>query len=433
MANLTNLIDKVRVELGDLGKSFVTQFVADGTTNRFKLHYAPLDGTTVTVLKNGVDISDNSSIEESTGVLVTDVLPVDGDEFTVSGNYYRYFTAQELTTLINTAIETHTARKTDSLGRELTIDTLPTVEDYPLVVYATTLALYTLATDAAFDIDIIAPDGVNIPRSERYRQLMQMVDTRKEQYRELCLQLGIGLYGIEVFTLRRISKMTNRYVPVYKPQEVDDRSHGQRTNVPRPTYGDSPITWPTKREDWTAYQNLEFQQIYTETANYAGKAFTAKLLIQRGSVQKLQDFDLSVDTSNTATITSATRTSGSSNLVLGVSGSTGWAVVGRSVFIYGVDDAVDGEYGITAVGSGTFTVVTVGQTTALSLTQLVGQAEDADSQKSYTFDLYLTKDQTRVLANRTWWSISTVDLLTDESVEIHGGHLFTQKASEVIL
>ena len=432
MANLTNLIDKVRVELGDLGKSFVTQFVADGTTNRFKLHYAPLDGTTVTVLKNGVDISDNSSIEESTGVLVTDVLPVDGDEFTVSGNYYRYFTAQELTTLINTAIETHTARKTDSLGRELTIDTLPTVEDYPLVVYATTLALYTLATDAAFDIDIIAPDGVNIPRSERYRQLMQMVDTRKEQYRELCLQLGIGLYGIEVFTLRRISKMTNRYVPVYKPQEVDDRSHGQRTNVPRPTYGDSPVTWPTKREDWIAYQNLEFQQTYSETANYAGKSFTAKLLIQRGSVQKLQDFDLSVDTSNTATITSATRTSGSSNLVIGVSGATGWAVVGRSVFIYGVDDAIDGQYDITAVGSGTFTVVTVA-TTAVSLTQLSGQAEDADSQKEYTFDLYLTKDQTRVLANRTWWSISTVDLLTDESVEIHGGHLFTQKASEVIL
>jgi hypothetical protein len=244
--------------------------------------------------------------------------------------------------------------------------------------------------------------------------------------------LGIGLYGIEVFTLRRISKMTNRYVPVYKPQEVDDRSHGQRTNVPRPTYGDSPITWPTKREDWTAYQNLEFHQTYSESANYAGKSFTAKLLIQRGSVQKLQDFDLSVDTPNTATITSATRTSGSSNLVIGVSGATGWTVVGRSVFIYGVDDAIDGQYDITAVGSGTFTVVTVA-TTAVSLTQLSGQAEDADTQKEYTFDLYLTKDQTRVLANRTWWSISTVDLLTDESVEIHGGHLFTQKASEVIL
>lgn len=432
MANLTNLIDRVRVELGDLGKSFVTQFVADGTTNRFRLHYAPLDGSTVTVLKNGVDISDESSIEESTGVLVTDALPVDGDEFTVSGNYYRYFTAQELTTLINTAIETHTAHKTDSLGRELTVANLPVVEEYPLVVYATTLALYTLATDSAFDIDIIAPDGVNIPRSERYRQLMQMVDTRKEQYRELCLQLGIGLYGIEVFTLRRISKMTNRYVPVYKPQEVDDRSHGQRANVPRPTYGDSPITWPTKSEDWTAYQNRAFHQTYSETTNYAGKAFTAKLLIQRGSVQVVQNFDLSVDTTNTATITSATRTAGSANLVLGVSGATGWAVTGRSVFISGVDSAVNGEYEITAVGSGTFTVVTTA-TTALSLTQLSGQAEDAESQKVYTFDLYLTKDQTRVLANRTWWSISTVDLLTDESIEIHGGHLFTQKASEVIL
>lgn len=432
MANLTNLIDRVRVELGDLGKSFVTQFVADGTTNRFRLHYAPLDGTTVTVLKNGIDISDYSSIEESTGVLVTDVLPADGDEFTVSGNYYRYFTAQELSTLIDTAVATHTAHKTDSLGRDLTLDTLPTVEEYPLVVYATTLALYTLATDSAFDIDIIAPDGVNIPRSERYRQLMQMVDTRKEQYRELCLQLGIGLYGIEVFTLRRISKMTNRYVPVYKPQEVDDRSHGQRANVPRPTYGDSPITWPTESGDWTAYQNLAFHQTFGEMGNHAGKAFTAKLLIQRGSIQKVQDFDLSVDTSDTAVVTSANRTSGSNNLVIGVSGTNAWLSVGLSVFIAGVSDDVDGRYDITALGNGTLTVVTTA-TTALSLSDLSGLVEDAESQKMYTFDLYLTKDQTRVLSNRNWWSIAAVDLLTDESIEIFGGHFFTQKASEVIL
>ena len=39
MATLLSLTDRVRVELGDLGKSFVTQFVADGTTNRFKLLY----------------------------------------------------------------------------------------------------------------------------------------------------------------------------------------------------------------------------------------------------------------------------------------------------------------------------------------------------------------------------------------------------------
>ena len=68
MANIDSLISRVRVELGDLGKSFVTQFVADGSTNRFKLHYAPLDSTTVTVqrklISNGTvyDITNNAQL-----------------------------------------------------------------------------------------------------------------------------------------------------------------------------------------------------------------------------------------------------------------------------------------------------------------------------------------------------------------------------------
>ena len=45
------------------------------------------------------------------------------------------------------------------------------------------------------------------------------------------------MYGVEVFTLRRISRMTNRYVPVYEPQEVDDGSLPQRAWITIPTYG----------------------------------------------------------------------------------------------------------------------------------------------------------------------------------------------------
>jgi hypothetical protein len=40
-----SLTDLVRSELGDTSKSFVMQFMADGTTNRFTLHYAPVDAT----------------------------------------------------------------------------------------------------------------------------------------------------------------------------------------------------------------------------------------------------------------------------------------------------------------------------------------------------------------------------------------------------
>jgi hypothetical protein len=258
VATLSSLVDRVRLELGDQGRSFVTQFVADGTTNRFRLHYSPLDGPNIVVFQNGVDISDSCSVEEPTGVLVTDELPDDGDEFTVSGNYFRYFTTAEIEQIVQTAVLQHGGRKTDTIGRQITVDTLPAIEEYPVALYASTLALYTLATDASFDIDIYAPDGVNIPRSQRYRQLMEMIETRKEQYRELCVQLGIGMYSIEVFALRRISKMTNRYVPVYKPQEVDDRSRPQRVDVALPTYGSNPVPWPTDAGELIAYETIAY-------------------------------------------------------------------------------------------------------------------------------------------------------------------------------
>jgi hypothetical protein len=295
MATLSSLVNRVRVELGDLGKSFVTQFVADGTTNRFKLHYAPLDGTGVLVFKNGVDISTTSSIEESTGVLVTDVLPSDGDEFTVSGNYYRYFTQSEIELIVGDAVAQHTHRSKDATGRTLNVATLPVIDEYPVTVYAVTLALYTLATDSAFDIDVQAPDGVTIPRTERYRQLMQMVQTRQEQYRDLCVQLGVGMYKMEVFSLRRISKATGRYIPVYAPQEVDDRSYPQRTHIPEPTYGDAPVEWPTTGDELTAYQGRSFSTNVSFTidltdAKYANSSFEVKLLNQRGSVLIVQDF-----------------------------------------------------------------------------------------------------------------------------------------------
>ena len=123
------------------------------------------------------------------------------------------------------------------------MSTLPVVEEYPLLILASTMALYTLATDSSFDIDIISPDGVSIPRSERFRQLSEIIQSRREQYRELCAMLNIGMYRTEVFTLRRISRTTNRYIPIYRPQEVDDGSLPQRVMLPLPNYGD--ITPPS--------------------------------------------------------------------------------------------------------------------------------------------------------------------------------------------
>jgi hypothetical protein len=295
VATISGLISRVRLELGDVGKSFVQQFVADGTTNRFRLHYSPLDASCVQVIKNGVDVSSTSFIEESTGVLVVEGLPVDGTEFTVSGEYFRYFTAGELTQLVTDAVTQHGSGQTLPDGRQYTVANLPAREEYAVALYATTLALYTLATDAAFDIDIQAPDGVTIPRSQRYQHLMESIQTRQQQYRELCTLMGIGLYRIEVFNFRRISKATGRLVPVYTPQEVDDRSYPQRVHDQIPTLGNKVIPWPTDGGELIAYQGRAFSTTVEFTGSYDNSiSYVAKLLNQRGSVLVVQNFTLSV-------------------------------------------------------------------------------------------------------------------------------------------
>lgn len=255
--------------------------------------------------------------------MVTDVLPDDGDEFTVSGLYYRYFTDTELASLVSDAVIQHSSGGVDSLGRKINVDTLPANEEYPVAIYAVTLALYTLATDASFDIDISAPDGVSIPRAERYRQLMDMVSARQGQYRDLCVHLGVGMYKIDVFSLRRISKGTGRYVPVYKPQEVDDRSYPQRVDVPAPTYGDKPPTWETQSAELTAYQGRPFT-IDIDFEYATDTTFTAVLLHQRGGLYAIQEFDATFEETATGVWTATLSLTGDQTLRL--ASRTYWSI-----------------------------------------------------------------------------------------------------------
>lgn len=259
MATLESLALRLRAEIADLGKSFVWQTVADGITNRYEIPHAPVDGATLIVQVDGTDIPDACAIEERTGILTFDEIPAAGAQIVVAGTVYRYFTTPEIESYISTAFIEHTASATLANGSRYTMATMPVVEEYPVIVLASTMALQTLATDASFDIDISAPDGVMIPRSQRYRQLMEMVEQRRAQYRDLCANLNIGLYRVETFVVRRVSNRTNRLSPLYIPQEIDDRSTPVRIRIPIPTYGATPLPSLVETLDLTMYRGDTFQ------------------------------------------------------------------------------------------------------------------------------------------------------------------------------
>ena len=240
MATLADLTSRLRVEVGDLSKTFLETFTGNGFDKRFQLTEAPVNGTTMLIKVNNVDVSSVATVEEVQGIVTLAIVPANGAVIVMSGMTYKYFTDAELATYINTAFLQHSRVSTDSTGNAVSLKTLSGVEEYPLLILASTMALYTLATDAAFDIDIISPDGVSIPRSERFRQLSETIALRKEQYRELCMLLGIGLHNIEMGTLRRVSRMTNRYIPIYINQEIEDTRYPERVFPPRALMGRTP-------------------------------------------------------------------------------------------------------------------------------------------------------------------------------------------------
>lgn len=237
MATLSAMSNRLRSEIGDIGRPFTQSFIADGSLKRFQLDHKPIQGSTLIVTVNNVDVSATTSVDEVNGYLILQDTPVANAAVSVMGTEFRYFTDSEINNYVTQALAQHSSFSTDTVGRRTTISSLPSIEEYPVIILASTQALYTLATDAAFDIDIFSPDGVTIPRSERFRQLNEIIQTRHAQYQELCERLGIGMYKIEVFNLRRVSWLTNRYVPIYRPLEVGDFSLPERVYFPVPTYG----------------------------------------------------------------------------------------------------------------------------------------------------------------------------------------------------
>ena len=312
MAVLSDLLSRVRLELGDNAKQFTTNLTGDGVTKDFYLNVKPVDATYLTVTINGLSQANptNFTVEENLGIIhfnsnsttktgsgggvgtssftvnattgivvgmsasgtgiastamVSSItgtntvnvsavntntvsgtvtftnVPTENAVIIITGTSYRYFTTTELTTFVNTAVTQHTSNRTDAYGSEVTIANIPAVEEYPVALLAAVEALWALATDAAFDINIMAPDGVQIPRSQRFTQLSNIIAQRQQQYRDLCAALNVGLFRIEIGILRRISRTTNKLVPVYMPQEIDDSTKPERVYIENNMKGRTPL------------------------------------------------------------------------------------------------------------------------------------------------------------------------------------------------
>lgn len=260
MAALTDLVTRLRLELGDPASPFQARVVADGETDVFSLPYELLDATTVEVYANGALLTESTdyTVDYRSGILTMSNPPADGVEVVVQGNQFMTFLGEDLETFINTAFLQHSHGQTVN-GLPQTMATLPPVEEYLVVLLAEIEALWVLITDAAQEIDVRNPDGVSIPVGQRYQQLLGLLAAKRAQYEELASALNVGLHRIEMLNLRRTSRTTNRLVPLYKAMEYDERPKGFW-----PDYGPAGTVVTVKGDHLTGTTGVSLGGVATE-------------------------------------------------------------------------------------------------------------------------------------------------------------------------
>ena len=274
-----DLTYRVRLELGDQPQQFTFNATGDGSTNEYQLPCKPIDAYTLAVYVGGTPqlVDTDYTLEADVGVLHFVHSPADGAAILVTGNKFRYFTDDDICLFITTALEQHTYNRTDAFGSVVNLSSIQAVEEYPLAILATIEGLWVLATDAAFDINITAPDGVIIPRAQRYQQLTSIIAQRWEQYRTLCAQLNIGLWRIEMGTLRRISRTTNKLIPIYMPQEIDDARRPERVYLQNDLLGRSPLPSYVKVQDLKLYQGDSYEELVNFPFDVTGLTFKSQI------------------------------------------------------------------------------------------------------------------------------------------------------------
>lgn len=243
MSTETEIIRRVRTLLGDQSEPFRQTYRGTGEQDEFDLPVVRIsvpslrlftldpaqDPPSPVDLVHGTDftVDTETGVLRLTAVLGRDVL------LTAEGKAFGMFTDEEIGEFVNDALLQHTKDRSETVRfrnehgfidyerTPLELESLPEIEHLPVALLAAVEALWALSTDAATDIDVTTSEGTHVPRSQRFRQLTTQIEILTAKYKELCSLLGIGLYRIETSNLRRVSRTTNRLVPLYVAREFD--------------------------------------------------------------------------------------------------------------------------------------------------------------------------------------------------------------------
>lgn len=224
-----SLITRTRMLLQDTGRPVAANVMVDGQSTVFDLPVESISSINEPIVYfNNQLISGQATpsyfFDYKHGVIsFYAALEPAGATLGVQMIAYDYFDDDEITQAVTDGFNMHVA----DLDPLPAIDPgpgqtgLPAVEEYPVSMLAAVEALWFRLTDASQEIDIHTPEGVTIPRAERFRQLLNQTNALQEEYKTVCGALGVGLWRIQELWQRRVSYTTNRLVPLFREQEYN--------------------------------------------------------------------------------------------------------------------------------------------------------------------------------------------------------------------
>ena len=226
MATVSDISNIARTYLRDFPRFFQVTFDVAGRT--YELGHTNIDADSMwiaTYTSNGTttELSSSSySLDERNGILRLASLPAAGSKIMIEGYYYEWVTPTDLSFYTQRAIEKHIR------GLGIGIEQMSDVLINAIGIAAITECLWALMTEFSRDIDVITSESVHIPASQRFRMVQGLLAQWEAEYKRHATALNIGIDRIEIFSLRRVSRTTNRLVPLYKPKEFGDYSPMER-------------------------------------------------------------------------------------------------------------------------------------------------------------------------------------------------------------
>jgi hypothetical protein len=225
---LEYIVEVARNYLRDFPKFFQVNFDAVGRT--FELGQPNIDTNTIWVASIvGASVtpltSTNYSIDARNGIVRLAATPAADSKIIIEGYYYEWMLPADLEFYAKHSINYH--KPTINVPLE---QANPAVLDV-IGIGALVEALQALMTEYARDIDVMTSESIHIPGSQRFRMLQSLCQQWELEYRKRANNLNIGPERIEQFSLRRVSRTTNRLVPLYKAKELGEYGPMERIFV----------------------------------------------------------------------------------------------------------------------------------------------------------------------------------------------------------